>query len=1007
MNTALQSFRRFFDSLAFGAPGKVADAQLLDRFLTCRSEADDTAQAADRAFEELVARHGPLVRSVCRRLLDDPEDVEDAIQATFLVLFRRAAAVRTEASLAPWLCGVARRVATRARADRARRKAREAYRESSPVGEPADDACRAELRSIVGEEVGRLPPRYRGPVTLCLLEGLTYAEAARRLACPVNTLGVRLARGRDMLRGRLVRRGVASASAALILTPRSGHAGGAGGLVRLAAGGGGVVSARVAALVRKEMGFMSGLKARAIAAIVAGVMAVGGVAWVAVERERAAPDESGAVPFARVETGAAEPTGNRADPPSDVSELVEKHEENLKRIQSLTCTIELRVSEDGEKTWKTMTEGKFVRKGPVERVHFRYFWILDRDRIVRYDAVSDALLSPDGIRSMNGYYPDRPPPEPVTQADQSAAGGRISASLWPAQPSGPWGYKGALADDHRLLFLPDPRYSLRDLWRASPKVAPTDRRDDRGQRFLDMALKSPDGKIDYVVSLSPDRGYAIAETLSTQTDGARILKSADRVLEFQEPAPGIFLVKRSRQTLSWAPALVFETVIRDAAVNAPLADRDLALRFPEGVVVGDRRKGVWYVWGQGIPTRTFKTAQEFNEWTGGQLNQDAAPRPSAGADLPFLRYRALLQEMVADSLNYELEAQSAKKEADRREIVRRMRPDLAAFASRFLDLAKRDPKAPSSLHALARAATLNGSRVTEEAVGLLRKNWAANADVKAVVLPVGLAAALSPETEQFLREVLDRNPGKEAKAHAAYTLASYLYSLAELRNLHSRGPAEAAALKRQFGKEQVDRLLTRDAGAMLREAEGLMTRVESEFADVKLHPDRPKDTQTLGALARAWLGREDEPVLGRPAPAFEGTDLNGQPLRLNDYRGKVVVVVFWAGWCRPCMAMVPEEKALARRLADKPFALIGINCDATAGEARKLATEKAITWPNLHDGLPSEGKIAERYRVAGHGIPAIYVIDREGVLRQKWIASPGELERVVDALLAVGGEHCK
>ncbi len=126
-----------------------------------------------------------------------------------------------------------------------------------------------------------------------------------------------------------------------------------------------------------------------------------------------------------------------------------------------------------------------------------------------------------------------------------------------------------------------------------------------------------------------------------------------------------------------------------------------------------------------------------------------------------------------------------------------------------------------------------------------------------------------------MREVLARNPSRDARRHAAYALASLLYSSSELHSSHGRGPAEAVAMRR--------------------EADALMNRVESEFADVKLHPCNPKDTQTLGGLARAWLGREDEPVIGRSAPAIEGKDLNGQMLHLHDFRGKVVVVVFWAG----------------------------------------------------------------------------------------------------------------
>ncbi len=180
-----------------------------------------------------------------------------------------------------------------------------------------------------------------------------------------------------------------------------------------------------------------------------------------------------------------------------------------------------------------------------------------------------------------------------------------------------------------------------------------------------------------------------------------------------------------------------------------------------------------------------------------------------------------------------------------------------------------------------------------------------------------------------------------------------------------------------------------------------MSRVVAEYADVKLHLGRPKETQTLGELARLWLRRGDKPVIGQAAPPIEGTDLNGQTLRLSDYRGKVVVVVFWASWCVPCMKMIAEEKALAQRLADKPFALLGVNGDATIDDARKVVAAQSIPWPNWHDGVPSDGKIAESYRV--RGVPAIFVVDREGVLRHKWVVSSAELDRVVDALLKEGG----
>ena len=128
----------------------------------------------------------------CRRYLDDPNDVEDAFQATFVVLFRRARAVRIGESLGPWLHGVSRRIAARARAATLRRKAREAGCRVEPATDPAAEDRRRDATEALDEELDRLPRKYRVPIILCHLEGLTYQEAARRLDCPVGTIGTRL-----------------------------------------------------------------------------------------------------------------------------------------------------------------------------------------------------------------------------------------------------------------------------------------------------------------------------------------------------------------------------------------------------------------------------------------------------------------------------------------------------------------------------------------------------------------------------------------------------------------------------------------------------------------------------------------------------------------------------------------------------------------------------------------------------------------------------------------------
>jgi RNA polymerase sigma factor (sigma-70 family) len=191
----------------FGAGSAVglSDGELLERFARRRDE------AAEAAFETLLARHGAMVLTVCRQVLGDPHSAEDAFQATFLVLVRRAAAlrVRDPGSLGPWLHGVAYRISLKARQAAARRRARERRAARPNVGRPSAAIEQVEVGAVLHEEVNRLPAKYRAPVVLCYLEGRTHDEAAAALRWPVGTVRGRLSRARDRLRSRLARRGLA------------------------------------------------------------------------------------------------------------------------------------------------------------------------------------------------------------------------------------------------------------------------------------------------------------------------------------------------------------------------------------------------------------------------------------------------------------------------------------------------------------------------------------------------------------------------------------------------------------------------------------------------------------------------------------------------------------------------------------------------------------------------------------------------------------------------------
>jgi RNA polymerase sigma factor (sigma-70 family) len=299
-------------------PG-LTDAQLLERFL---------ARGEGVAFEAMVRRHGPMVLGVCRRVLTDPHDAEDAFQATFLVLVRRAASIVPRSHLGPWLYGVARRTALKARSSAARRRHIESEagraRHLTAPTDPAD----ADLRRLLDEEIGRLAEKYRSPLVLCLLEGRSRKEAAGLLGWTEGTLSGRLARAKALLSRRLRRRGVAPAALAGGVATTRVPAPLAAATLRAAASLPGpaavhTISAPVIALteeVVKAM-FMSKLKVAAILFVLVAAVGFGlrAVAWQSgPTAQTAAPADAGAnarrsAPAAKDE--ATEPAAYVIEPP--------------------------------------------------------------------------------------------------------------------------------------------------------------------------------------------------------------------------------------------------------------------------------------------------------------------------------------------------------------------------------------------------------------------------------------------------------------------------------------------------------------------------------------------------------------------------------------------------------------------------------------------------------------------------------------------------------------------
>jgi RNA polymerase sigma factor (sigma-70 family) len=272
----LHTLVRYLRRAAGPSGDGLADAQLIERWITDRDEA---------AFELLVCRHGPMVWNVCRRVLRHEQDAEDAFQATFLTLVRKAGAIGKRDAVCSWLHRVAYRAALAARARVAAHAVRQ-FVGSEPASAASQELLWRDLGPVLDQEVNRLPEKYRAPFVLCYLQGKTNEEAARELRCPTGTVLSRLAWARERLRDRLTRRGVTPFAGVLAALPAENAFPGAAppaivqSTVRaapsFAAGrAAGAVSARAADLTEGVIKAMSISRRRILAVVLLGLMCAG------------------------------------------------------------------------------------------------------------------------------------------------------------------------------------------------------------------------------------------------------------------------------------------------------------------------------------------------------------------------------------------------------------------------------------------------------------------------------------------------------------------------------------------------------------------------------------------------------------------------------------------------------------------------------------------------------------------------------------------------------------
>jgi RNA polymerase sigma factor (sigma-70 family) len=434
---------------------------------------------------------------------------------------------------------------------------------------------------------------------------------------------------------------------------------------------------------------------------------------------------------------------------------------------------------------------------------------------------------------------------------------------------------------------------------------------------------------------------------------------------------------------------------------------------------------------------------------------DDAPRPEqpqkkAAAERPIAdRLAQILAEYQAqqDALNRALEKVENQREIN--QIYGKMAPDEVAFCRRMIDLANSAPTDPSARKALVWVvnkpgwpdASVYGDEFGRAAALLVRHH---GDDPEAVRVGLGMDNLVSPHRDALLTGFYASAKGREAKGLARLALAQYLEKKAQFvngtRTLQGRQKTRYLGVMGDDGKlftkevEQSDedysyalQLKLCDASAIRAESERLYGEVIAEYGDVPHLNVRQRELEALlkeptpkwngkpltkdeirkladlvarkRTLADMANGRLDEMynlVEGKPAPEIDGVDSEGKPLKLSDYRGKVVVLVFWGSWCGPCMRQVPHDRELVERLKGKPFALLGINCREEKAVAIKTMKAERMTWPNWIEGDENDGPIVSRYHV--RSFPTVFVLDAKGTIRGKGLQGM-YLDKLVDDLL--------